>query len=230
MGLTLNDYFDIEKDRFNAPERAIPSGRVTQRQALVSALLLFLVSIAWTVLLEPRLAEFVALQSVLLAAYSPILRWNGIAANALTACLSASVVAWGAVYSGNSVGLIPVFAFIFLLVWSREIIFDIHDRPGDAKVGIRTIATLWPEKWGFRLSWLLLGLVLLVEGAVWAGFHLQHPLAFVASVLAAILAPAAGLVAYQKNRSETCYRRYENLGRLSFLLALPGLYLNLPLA
>ncbi|MBS4095645.1 MAG: UbiA family prenyltransferase [Sulfuricella sp.] len=228
-GFTINDYFDVEKDRLNEPWRAIPSGRVSRKQALGSAILLFLAGNVWTWLLEPGLVLFALQQSLLLAAYSRILRWNGIAANVLTAYLSASAIAWGAVHTGNSAGLMPAFVFIFLLVWSREIVFDIHDRHGDASVGIRSFATLWPEDKAFRLSWLLLGLLLAVEGAIWAGFHLLHPIAFIGSISTAVLATALGLARYQTTRSKANYLRFANLGRLSFLLALPGLYLNLPL-
>lgn len=40
--LVLNDYFDVETDRINAPQRPIPSGKISKSQALLLAILILL--------------------------------------------------------------------------------------------------------------------------------------------------------------------------------------------
>ena len=40
--LVLNDYFDVETDKINAPDRPIPSNQVTKTQALVFSIILLL--------------------------------------------------------------------------------------------------------------------------------------------------------------------------------------------
>lgn len=44
-GNALNDYFDREIDKKNHPERPIPSGRITEKEALTASILMFLISV-----------------------------------------------------------------------------------------------------------------------------------------------------------------------------------------
>ena len=44
-GNSLNDYCDVEIDRINKPERPIPSGRISRRQALLFSILLLGLSV-----------------------------------------------------------------------------------------------------------------------------------------------------------------------------------------
>ncbi len=58
VGIIMNDYHDLEIDRNERPERPLPSGRISQRSALVLAFL--------TTILAIILAVFVSIPSLLL--------------------------------------------------------------------------------------------------------------------------------------------------------------------
>jgi hypothetical protein len=52
-GIVLNDVFDLELDKVERPERPIPSGQVTQKQALTLALSLYAIGIIFAFLCSP---------------------------------------------------------------------------------------------------------------------------------------------------------------------------------
>ena len=50
--LIRNDYFDLETDRINAPERPLPSGKVMPHEALILSILVTLLGLAASVLVS----------------------------------------------------------------------------------------------------------------------------------------------------------------------------------
>ena len=50
--LVLNDYFDVESDRINAPHRPIPSGLVTPQEALFLSILLLAIGVIFSYLIN----------------------------------------------------------------------------------------------------------------------------------------------------------------------------------
>lgn len=50
--LILNDYFDIESDRINAPERPLPSGLVSPRDVIVLTIVVTLLGLALSYLIS----------------------------------------------------------------------------------------------------------------------------------------------------------------------------------
>jgi|TARA_B110000037_G_scaffold59784_1_gene73208 4-hydroxybenzoate polyprenyltransferase len=65
-GIVFNDVFDIKKDRISRPERVIPSGRVTVREAKIVGLSLFSIGIS-AALLVSGLSGILAIAIALLA-------------------------------------------------------------------------------------------------------------------------------------------------------------------
>lgn len=65
-GIVFNDVFDVEKDKINRPERVIPSGRVSLREAKLLGLSLFLVGIIAAFLVS-ELSGVLAIAITLLA-------------------------------------------------------------------------------------------------------------------------------------------------------------------
>jgi geranylgeranylglycerol-phosphate geranylgeranyltransferase len=89
-GNTINDYFDIETDQINNPDRPIPRGAVAPRTALVSSIVLFAAAGALALVL-PLLATAIALLNiVLLVAYTEIFKGLPGVGNAVVAYLGGS--------------------------------------------------------------------------------------------------------------------------------------------
>ncbi len=155
----LNDYFDLDIDRANRPERPLPAGLVPVKFSiglwLVGTgigLMLALMLSAWHLLIA-------LLSAILLYAYSKRLKRTGLPGN-LAVTL---VLAMAPLYGGLSVTDWPLryawlaATFAALTTLARELVKDIQDRKGDALAGART----YPIQAGTGST---IGLVLLLLG------------------------------------------------------------------
>ncbi|MFQ6051215.1 MAG: geranylgeranylglycerol-phosphate geranylgeranyltransferase [Candidatus Hydrothermarchaeota archaeon] len=130
-GNTINDYFDIEIDKINNPERPIPSGEIKEKHALMLAILLFLAGIGISLKLTFICIIIAVFNSALLIFYSYKLKRKGFIGNLSISYLGASTLIFG----GASVEKFTVPFILSLLAFfstlSRELIKDIEDIHGD---------------------------------------------------------------------------------------------------
>ncbi|WP_010867154.1 geranylgeranylglycerol-phosphate geranylgeranyltransferase [Pyrococcus abyssi] len=138
-GNTINDYFDVEIDRVNRPNRPIPRGAIPRKVALYYALLQYMLGLA--------LARFLGVEALLFAlgayALTFIYAWKlkplPFIGNVAVALLTAATPIYGALGVGR-VGLAGYLAICaFLVNVSREIMKDIEDIEGDMKMGAKTL-------------------------------------------------------------------------------------------
>jgi geranylgeranylglycerol-phosphate geranylgeranyltransferase len=145
-GYILNDWKDVEIDKINCPERAIPSGRVSKNTALILAVtfMAFGDVIIWFTNLASILIIMVG--SVLIAAYSLWFKKMGFIGNITVAVLTGFCLLVG----GASVGHIEMAVWPALLAFSlnvgREIMKGIDDYEGDKAENAKTLAVLWGRK------------------------------------------------------------------------------------
>ncbi|MRR29788.1 prenyltransferase [bacterium] len=174
--IILNDYFDFEVDLVNAPQRPLPSGLVSKREALwltAATSLLGLVSALYFGFVVLGLAIVLWVIGVL---YNWRFKQSGLPGN-LMVCLSvASTFLLGGISAGSFWnGIIWVFAgMAFFIDLGEEIAGDAMDMEGDRKRGSRSIALMKGKRFATTLSvicWgivILLGLVPLITG--WFGW------------------------------------------------------------
>ena len=139
-GNALNDYFDCEIDRSNKPNRPIPSGRITHRNALIFALLLFLIGLGLSFSLRILAASIALVNTCLLVIYARHSKRMAFGANVLVALMTSSVF----IYSGIIVHIINLNLLVlalsaFCVMASREILKDIEDIQGDRLAGAVTL-------------------------------------------------------------------------------------------
>lgn len=151
----LNDCLDREADVVNRPERPIPSGRVSVSEAAIAsgiayALALVLGSLAggWPFLI---VATWIALTAL----YSVSLKRILVVGNLVAAALTASIVVLGGITQGKIEPLAIPFVMAFLANVGREVVKDIEDTEGDARVGVVTLAT----KFGTERAYMIARLV-----------------------------------------------------------------------
>lgn len=158
--MILNDYFDIEIDKINQPQRPLPSGEIKPKTALIVGLSLVGVGILMGLGID--LYEFyvkdtvfgVALitaivNSILLLSYTNYLKKYSILGN-----LAVSAGVWFGFLYGDlivdfSLNVFPEslgFA-AFLLNFGREVAKGIIDIEGDRQNGVTTVATAFGKKW-----------------------------------------------------------------------------------
>ena len=184
-GNVINDYFDVEIDRVNRPDRPIPSGLVRLPAARAYAVTLFLAGILICIFTNELCIAIATFNSLLLIGYAARLKRTPLIGNIAVSCLAASMFLFGGALAGLP-GLLHVMPFAvmtFFAMVARELVKDAEDVDGDMASGAVTIpirygipvtlalaffsailgviASLVPyPRWGF---WYICG-ILLVDG------------------------------------------------------------------
>lgn len=142
FGYARNDSIDLASDRFNRPDRPVPSGALSPRAAAI---------VSWTALgiaalllaAAPRDATTwgIALAAAgALFAYSPWLKDRGAAGPLAIALLTSLAVLWGAAGAPRAErALLPAF-LAGAAQFARECVKQLEDAPGDRAAGRTTWA------------------------------------------------------------------------------------------
>ncbi|MFW9920150.1 MAG: geranylgeranylglycerol-phosphate geranylgeranyltransferase [Candidatus Thorarchaeota archaeon] len=152
-GNVVNDIFDIEIDKINRPHRALPSGRMTIKQAWFYVLFLGILGVvfAW---LNGTIGAIVVIIFLLVGyAYASKVKQLGLAGNFMVAFSFAFGIIYGSIIYGESIGniVIPIpswlfFITAFMILQARETIKGAEDVEGDALRNVRTIARIYGYK------------------------------------------------------------------------------------
>ncbi len=184
-GYIINDYFDLDIDRINKPERAVIDKTIRRRSAILWHWALSGVGIAIGAYLSWKIKNvFVVLSDVacvlLLWFYSTTFKKKLLLGNILISFLTAWVILvlylcefrlhrfvnpdyHGALSRIYKFAIVYAsFAFVISLV--REVVKDMEDREGDSRYGRRTMPVVWgmPASKAFTAAWLLLLVLALV--------------------------------------------------------------------
>jgi geranylgeranylglycerol-phosphate geranylgeranyltransferase len=145
--MVINDYYDREIDTINEPNRPIPRGDVTPKQALVFAFVLSVIGFlaAFKTNMPNLLLAITAL--VISITYITRGKGTGLPGNFL---VSATVVI-PFVYGGLAVGQLETSTLLFVAIaflsnTGREITKGIVDVEGDRSHNIKTIAVTYGER------------------------------------------------------------------------------------
>jgi len=147
-GMVINDYYDIEIDKINRPERPIPRGSITLNQARILWITTSLIGIAIAILhsllfnigyLNTILAVFFVFIGWLYAAWG---KKSGFFGNIIVSISFSIGLIYGAVLNNSSIPPYIYFFFLtaFFLLLSREIIKGCEDLEGDKNEGVKTLA------------------------------------------------------------------------------------------
>jgi geranylgeranylglycerol-phosphate geranylgeranyltransferase len=149
-GNAINDYFDREIDAVNQPDRPIPRGAVSPREALGVSIALFAIATVAALTL-PRVAIGIALVNLLaLIAYTELFKGRPLVGNALVGYMTGSAFLFGGAAVGDPAGAGILFLLAAVATLTREIVKDVEDIAGDREEGLRTLpivigrrAALW---------------------------------------------------------------------------------------
>jgi geranylgeranylglycerol-phosphate geranylgeranyltransferase len=163
--LVLNDYFDVETDKINAPDRPIPSNLVSRSEALAFSIFLLIAGLFISYLL----GIFVLLISIVLTAlgflYNRYFKKSGLPGN-LVVSFSVGMTF---IYGGATVGLpfhtvVVFFAIIAALIdLGEEIAADSMDTKGDLLINSNSIAIKYGESVALKISASIFLLVILLS-------------------------------------------------------------------
>lgn len=182
-GYVINDYFDIEIDRINQPQRAIPSNLVSLKQAysfamglfvagfLLSFVLAYLDNTGFIAFLFTPFLALLGIVCLYMYAYY-FKRTAGVGNLVITILVCIPLLYGGTITNQYHQTIYPILVASTLML-GREIIKDVEDVEGDkegSSVGDKTITTL-PMIFGVRkTAWLGKGLLIL--------FLIFSPIAF----------------------------------------------------
>lgn len=141
-GNVINDITDIRIDAVNRPDRPLPSGAMTIRQAYILFYALNLSAIIISGFVSLAVVSIVIVSQIITYYYSVRLKAVAFAGNAAVAFLTGLTVIFGGVAAGGELAYAVVPAgFAFLINLVREMVKDIEDVEGDIKNGVRTAAS-----------------------------------------------------------------------------------------
>lgn len=235
-GHTLNDWKDVEIDRINCPERAIPSGRISRNTALILTLILFI--LGDIIIFFTKIAEsiiIILVGTVVIAAYSLKFKKLGFIGNITIGTLTSFCLLLG----GAALGKIKLSFWAAILAFvmniGREITKGIDDYVGDKEEGVKTLPVLFGKKEAsyIAISFLIVTIILSPFPYL---FQLYNELYLFVTLFGVDLIMIISIILLLKNpeSSEKAHfiKRILKLGMFiglfAFFLGIPGLLLPDP--
>lgn len=142
-GNVINDFFDINIDRINHPERTLPSGSLNLSEAFIFYFILIFCSLAISYFINYVSFLIVVFSTILLFLYSYKLKKIPLFGNIIIAFLTGMAFIYGGAAVNNIYYSIVPAVFAFLINFIREIVKDMEDIDGDLKNGVKTFPILY---------------------------------------------------------------------------------------
>lgn len=159
--MVFNDYFDLEVDRINAPQRPLPSGLLTTTEVLALGAGTAVIGWSAALIFAPLALALSVILWILGFLYNWKLKSAGIWGNAIVALNVAMTFILGGISVGQAanpmVWLFGLIAFVFDL--AEEIAGDAMDMAGDQKRGSKSLAIRFGKTAALRISGSLFALM-----------------------------------------------------------------------
>ncbi len=144
--MAINDYYDREIDAINEPHRAIPSGRISPRSAVVFTGFLSVIGLASSYMVSLEALLIAVFAWIVMMTYSMWGKKTGFLGNLMVSASVALPFMYGGVMTGSLAASLSFSGIAFLANTGREITKGIVDVDGDREAGVRTIAVTSGEK------------------------------------------------------------------------------------
>lgn len=151
-GNAINDFFDAEVDRKNAPHRPVPSGKITPAGVVYFSSALFILGNLAAYFINIWALLLALINSQLLVRYAMRYKNSVGVGNVMISYLTASTFVYGGLAMGNVAPVFFLFLMAFLVNLGREIIGDVEDMDGDRRSGLKTLAIRLGAKKSWRLA------------------------------------------------------------------------------
>jgi len=162
--LVLNDYFDVETDKINAPHRPIPSNLVSPLEALIFSLALLFSGLILSYLMSFTALLFSITWSMIGFLYNRRFKQKGIVGNILVSLSVGMTFIYGGVSVGLPFNKIALFFGVIgaLVDLGEEIAADSMDMKGDLIIDSKSLAIKYGKETAIKISSLIFVIVILL--------------------------------------------------------------------
>lgn len=185
---TINDYYDLELDRINEPTRPIPSGRLSEREALWNSVVVCLLALAIGIFLGIYIGGtrgLIITSSIiagLIVAYlysaPPFKLKKNILTSAPAVGFSYSFITWfsaNALFSEIRPEVYYLSVLNFFMAIALIILNDFKSAEGDKEGGLKSLTVMIGAKKTFLVSFIIIDLVFIAFAWLeysWGFYHL----------------------------------------------------------
>ena len=146
--MAVNDYYDFDIDKINEPQRPIPSGAVSKREALALTGVLTAAGLAAARVISIYCLLFAFAAWAIMITYTTVGKRSGFVGNLLVSACVAAPFLYGSLVAVNAVraNILLFASMAFLSNTGREIAKGIVDVQGDSSHNIKTLAVTFGER------------------------------------------------------------------------------------
>ena len=163
--LVLNDYFDVETDRINAPHRPIPSKLVRPNEALFFSIFLLFTGLLLSYLINTTVLLISIVLSIIGFLYNRYYKKSGLPGNLMVSFSVGMTFIYGSASVGMPFNKIALyFGVIAALVdLGEEIAADSMDVKGDKLIGSNSLAIKYGKSTALKISGSIFYFVILLS-------------------------------------------------------------------
>jgi geranylgeranylglycerol-phosphate geranylgeranyltransferase len=144
--MAINDYYDVDIDILNNPDRPIPSGKVSLRFSLFMGGIFSCLGLLCSALINIESMVIALIAIFLMIYYNTYGKKTGFFGNVIVSFCVALPFIFGSYSVGELSTVVVIFSIMaFLSNLGREIIKGIMDIKGDMENKVKTIAVVWGE-------------------------------------------------------------------------------------
>ena len=216
-GNSLNDYIDAEIDRTAHPERPIPSGRMSRKQAKDIGMFMLALSVMVSLFTFDVACVLIVLVAVtLMVSYEMFLKQRGFVGNVTIAVMTGMLFLLGGAIVGDVTANVIVALMAMSVSIGREISKDIEDKEGDEgdrftlpmRIGDRNAAII-------AASCYIIGPILSLLPIIWNSYSVLYYAVILADV---VFLYCAFIVFSDPRKAQRFAKKAMILGLLSFIL------------
>lgn len=224
-GMVINDYFDLEIDKINRPERPLPFGIISKKSAIVYYFTLNIIALVLILETNTVVISIALCSIVLIFLYSYRLKKIMLAENFAVALMTGMAFIFGGVVGENTAALIIPAVFACLINFAREIIKDVEDIEGDKRYKSRTLPILFGERNALYLASAVL-FVLIIFTFVPFILQIYNIEYFLVVLFGVDIVMIYSIKSIFRNPSKNNLRRIGNLIKYDMAVGLLAIYLG----
>lgn len=225
-GNVINDYFDVEIDKINRPDRMIASGKISTTSALNFYLMLIVSALILSLFLNMEAFVVVTVASIFIFLYSSMWKKLPLIGNVVVSSVTGFAFIYGGIVVGNILPTIFPALFAFMTTLIREIVKDIQDIKGDKARDLKTFPISYGAKKSVKLiNILTLILILMTTFPFFLSLYKIEFLVFVMMIVNPLLIRTVKMLSVAKTSND--FYKVSSLIKIVMILGIIGIILGI---